>query len=505
MNIELNSDDFSEAVHIINIYSTEADETQNESVNIEYFSKDNLLYKPLNSRGGEEENMGTIPSNMLMDSSNNVVGFVSLQSEKEELMNPFDEMDGNSPVLSNYGSGGSDEERGSLLDVNSDVEFDNNEIVYIRPNEKMRYRKLSLKDIERSLDKYYNAEVDNKYSNEIDILTTYVRGQKNLYIQSKRVTQIKLDILMFLSLGLTTLIALITPFYLSSEFISGMNALASFFIGLINYLKLESSCEKYFQIANEYDKLESSLEICNNKLMFIKNEQEKSFMVMKKLKTFEAKIQEIKLINTVLIPNEVRIIFPVICHINIMSFIKKTEIYKKDMLNKLKDIKNEIRFILYKWEQESRLTNQKNNKCTSEDLKPYPNEVSNYRWNCPSKFQTVYNVDSSDDIKDDLLSSFGMKYTNRQYQFIRNKEKARLHYLYNIKNSIRDEILNFRSTYSFLDDLFMKEIKDAEANRYFVYLPFCFLKSPILSKIHLKDANTVILKHFYSIGLISEL
>jgi hypothetical protein len=397
-------------------------------------------------------------------------------------------IDGNSPIMSNYGGSrnNSDDERTSFHDVNSDIEFDNKDIVYIRPEKHQQFKKLSLKDIERSLDKYYNVDLENKYSTEIDILTTYVRGQKNLYIQSKMFTQFKLNILMILSLSFTTLNTVVTPFYCSYEdtafFITVLNALASMIIALINYLKLESSTEKYLQIANEYDKMETALDVCNNKLLFMKNEEEKKKLVMQKIKHFEMKTHEIKMMCTVLIPKEVKIIFPVICHINIMTFIKKTEIYKQGLFKKLKDIKNEIRFILYKWDTE------KNGGECSTDV----HDKSHIEY----KF--------SDFTKKEISAPASGEASTID-QFVYEKEKNRLHYLYNMKNTIRDELLNFRSTYSFLDDLFMKEIKDAESNRFFNYLPFCLLRSPTLSKEQFKDVNPVILKHFHSIGLISNM
>ena len=44
------------------------------------------------------------------------------------------------------------------------------------------FKSLSLEEIEQSLDKYYD-DSDNKFSSELDILITFMKGQKNLYIQ----------------------------------------------------------------------------------------------------------------------------------------------------------------------------------------------------------------------------------------------------------------------------------------------------------------------------------
>ena len=59
-----------------------------------------------------------------------------------------------------------------------------------------------------------------------------------------------------------------------------------------------------------------------------------------------------KEVNNVLIPAEMNQIFPIICHVNIFSFIKKLENHRQILILKFKDIQNEIRFILHKWEKE---------------------------------------------------------------------------------------------------------------------------------------------------------
>ena len=49
--------------------------------------------------------------------------------------------------------------------------------------------------------------------------------------------------------------------------------------------------------------------------------------------------------SNVLIPEYIKTIFPIITHINIFSFIKKTENYKKQLIIQFRDIKNEIKYV----------------------------------------------------------------------------------------------------------------------------------------------------------------
>ena len=298
-----------------------------------------------------------------------------------------------------------------------------------------KFKKLSYQEVERTLDKYYENEFDNKFSSEIDILTTYMKGQKNLYIQSKNINQHKLNCLMIPSIVIATFITIVSPFISCTEWsgglMSGLNAVIAFFVSISNYLKLESSTELFIQMANHYDKLETSLELTNSKLFFLKNDNDKSELVLSKIKEIEKKLCEIKETNNTLIPNEIKMIFPIICSINVFAFIKKTEIYKKNLIIKFKDVKNEIRYILFKW-------------------------------------RTI-NISG---------------YTESEFA----REQNRLVYLREIKNKIKNELIEFRLAYSFMDGIFTKEIKNADSMRnswFFWFNYYCFASFSSNKKHHI--------------------
>ena len=291
----------------------------------------------------------------------------------------------NSPInMSNENSDNSDDE----------MDMGYNDIVC----DKTSLKKLTFREVQKSINKYY--EIDDKYSNELDILTTYLKGQKNLYIKSRTITQTKLNLLMIPSLIGTAIISICAPiiqsYNWSGAFISGLNAVVALFISFIHYLKLESSSELYLYLMNQYDRLESAIEFTNNKIAFFEN-KEKNDLVLSKMKEVEKKINEIKETTTIFIPNEVKQIFPIICNVNIFSFIKRIEIYKQNLIIKFKDIKNEIMYIQWKW---------------------------------------------------------GDK--------LENKHQKRLDFLIKIKEKIKDEILHYKNAYGCIDELFMREIKRAD-------------------------------------------
>jgi hypothetical protein len=185
----------------------------------------------------------------------------------------------------------------------------------------------------------------------------------------------------------------------------------------------------YLQMANHYDKLETSLEMANSKLIFLERTEEKRQLVLHKIKDVEKKITDMKESNSLLIPEEIKQLFPIICHINIFLFIKKMEVYKKGLLLTFCDIKNEIRNI---------------------------------------------NIDTGD-------------------AATQEKKKTRLLYLYEMKTKIKKDIVEYRTAYSDIDDIFSSEISLAESRKYAL---FC-RQSQDISRYYGK--NPVIDNYFHNI------
>jgi hypothetical protein len=257
---------------------------------------------------------------------------------------------------------------------------------------------------------------------------------------------------MFPALFISSFITMIAPFiectyWGGGALISALNATIMLCISLINYLKLESSVEIYLQNAKQYDKIETTLEMTNSKLLFIEHDKEKTLLVLNKIREIEKKMNEIKEATTILIPEEIKLLFPIICHINIFSFIKKIEIYKKNLILKFKDVKNEIRYILYKLELNKR-------HC-------------NYEGYC-------------DTIEIEM-----------------NKHKIRLQFLYEVKDKLKNEIFDFQSAYSQIDSIFTKEIKNAEMKKN-KWICFTFWNKST-NNSYTKGMNPMIDKYFHFI------
>jgi len=310
----------------------------------------------------------------------------------------------------------------ALSFTNSDNEDENNEDEdCIDSNEyipKQYFRKLTLNNIKRSLEKYYDSE--DKYSSELDILTSYLNGQKHIYSQARRLLQFQLNILMIPSLIGTGAITIFTPFiaryYWSGYLISAINAFVTLLISIIHYFKLETIIENYLQLSSQYDRLENSLQMICSKMIFTEDSNEKNEIVISGLRDFEVKMTELKDMDIYFLPNSIRSIFPIISHINIFSFIKRIETYKKNLMLKFKDVKNELRYILWK----------------------YGNEIRE----------------------------------NPIHPMLKRIESLNDH-----KNKLKEELLHYRTAYGYMDDLILREIKRSEKLPFFRYFSSCFNKT----------------------------
>ena len=177
-----------------------------------------------------------------------------------------------------------------------------------------QFKKLSYNDVERSIDRYYNT-LNHRYSSALDILASYLKGHKIIYMEAKTYTANRLHMLMLPAIGLSAIATVLAG--MSQEFdygtivLSVLNAFIGFLLGIVNFLKLDAATEAHTMSCHQYDKLQTSIEFASGAVLLfrdfdmdgvgvaeeIKHRKELNTEMTQKMANVDRKIMEIKEMN----------------------------------------------------------------------------------------------------------------------------------------------------------------------------------------------------------------
>lgn len=204
------------------------------------------------------------------------------------------------------------------------------------------YAKFNYKDIDKVIQETYSYDGSN-FSTVCDVMAVYLNGQKILYTEAKTYCELRLNYLMLPAIMITsvcTILSVVLKDYgFGSTIVSCLNGINVFLLALINYLKLDAKAEAHRTTAYKFDKLQSNLVFNSGKILFI----EGAFKDLGKIiNETENNVREIKETNQFVLPETVRLFFPILCNINVFAEVKKIQIDEMKYINELKDILNEL-------------------------------------------------------------------------------------------------------------------------------------------------------------------
>jgi hypothetical protein len=166
-------------------------------------------------------------------------------------------------------------------DDNDKISWIYKDSILANEEHKINYKKLSYNDVKKHVNKYYDLDFTQRYSSALDILSSYLRGQKIIYNQARNYTINMLYCFTIPSILITAFCSVaqspLEQIIYGKYILASLNGFLTFILSLLSFMKLDAAAQAYKITAHQYDKLQSYVEFQSGKILLFNNDYKKIY------------------------------------------------------------------------------------------------------------------------------------------------------------------------------------------------------------------------------------